>query len=154
MDAVMISLRPEWCEKAEDGSKPVEVRKSKPKLPTPFKVYIYCTIGPHFWRVRKPNDAFYPKGWPCPGNGSVIGEFTCDWIKPYMMTPGALRHLSRISCVPVAELVEYGRGRNILHGWHISDLVIYSKPRLLSDFGLTRPPQSWCYVETTEAVSA
>lgn len=49
------------------------------------------------------------------------------------------------------------------YGWHISDLVIYESPKELSDFvlasvqhtncfgkrtqRLTRPPQSWCYVE-------
>ena len=37
------------------------------------------------------------------------------------------------------------------YGWHISKLVIYDKPKELSDFYcrklLTLPPQSWCYVE-------
>ena len=28
-----------------------------------------------------------------------------------------------------------------------SDLVIFDKPKELSDFGLNRAPQSWCYVE-------
>lgn len=28
----------------------------------------------------------------------------------------------------------------------ISNLVIYDKPKELSDLGLTRPPQSWQYV--------
>lgn len=33
------------------------------------------------------------------------------------------------------------------YGWHISDLKIYDKPKELSEFGLKRAPQSWCYVE-------
>lgn len=49
------------------------------------------------------------------------------------------------------------------YGWHISDLVIYDEPKELSEFHyasvlhtncfgkhtkrVTRPPQSWCYVE-------
>lgn len=50
-----------------------------------------------------------------------------------------------------------------VYGWHISDLVIYDKPRELSEFTglrktkfgyapikITRPPQSWCYVERRE----
>lgn len=47
--AVMISIRPKWCEKIANGEKTIEVRKTRPKLETPFKCYIYCTHGkrPH-----------------------------------------------------------------------------------------------------------
>ena len=41
--AVLISIRPKWCELIANGTKTVEVRKSRPKLHTPFKCYIYCT---------------------------------------------------------------------------------------------------------------
>lgn len=41
--AVLISIRPEWVEKIAKGEKTVEVRKTQPKLETPFKCYIYCT---------------------------------------------------------------------------------------------------------------
>lgn len=41
--AVLISIRPEWCEKIINGRKAVEVRKTRPKLIPPFKCYIYCT---------------------------------------------------------------------------------------------------------------
>ena len=43
--AVLISIRPEWVEKIADGEKTLELRKTEPKLETPFKVYIYCTAG-------------------------------------------------------------------------------------------------------------
>ena len=43
--AVLISIRPEWVEKIARGEKTVEVRKTRPKLDTPFKCYIYCTQG-------------------------------------------------------------------------------------------------------------
>ena len=43
MKSVLISIQPKWCERIADGSKTIEVRKTKPKLDTPFKVYIYCT---------------------------------------------------------------------------------------------------------------
>ena len=42
--AVMLSIRPKWCEKIASGEKTIEVRKTKPKLETPFKCYIYCTL--------------------------------------------------------------------------------------------------------------
>ena len=44
--AVLISIRPEWVEKIANGEKTVEVRKTRPKLDTPFKCYIYCTKAP------------------------------------------------------------------------------------------------------------
>ena len=43
--AVLISIRPKWCEKIINGEKAIEVRKTRPNLKTPFKVYIYCTSG-------------------------------------------------------------------------------------------------------------
>ena len=43
MKAVLMSIRPQWCEKIFNGSKSIEVRKSRPSIPTPFKVLIYCT---------------------------------------------------------------------------------------------------------------
>ena len=41
--AVLIAIRPKWCELIANGKKTVEVRKNSPKLKTPFKCYIYCT---------------------------------------------------------------------------------------------------------------
>ena len=43
--------------------------------------------------------------------------------------------------------IEIKRIKYTFYGWHISDLKIYDTPKELSDFGLKRPPQSWCYVE-------
>lgn len=43
MKAVLISIRPKWVEKIVSGEKTLEVRKTRPKLETPFKCYIYCT---------------------------------------------------------------------------------------------------------------
>ena len=41
--SVLISIRPQWCELIANDEKTIEVRKSRPKLETPFKCYIYCT---------------------------------------------------------------------------------------------------------------
>ena len=45
MKAVMLSIKPKWCELIASGKKTIEVCKTKPKLETPFKCYIYCTKG-------------------------------------------------------------------------------------------------------------
>ena len=48
--AVLISIQPKWCELIASGKKTVEVRKTKPKLETPFKCYIYATRPKNWFR--------------------------------------------------------------------------------------------------------
>lgn len=43
MKDVLISIQPKWVEKIASGEKTIEVRKTRPKIDTPFKVYIYAT---------------------------------------------------------------------------------------------------------------
>ena len=148
--AVLISIRPE-CEKIMSGQKTIEVRKTRPKMNPPFKCYIY----------------------KC-GNGKVIGEFVCDEI---ISIDGAGRipsDIARPTCLEPAELHQY-LGAAVGYGWHISNLKIYDHPREMSSFRgackndwwcescamysersgtcrnaglqITRPPQSWRYVE-------
>lgn len=77
MTAVMLSLRPQWCEKIFNGSKSIEVRKSRPSIPTPFKVYVYETKG---------KTKYWSQPMPIPyteGRGKVIGSFVCDRVEEY-----------------------------------------------------------------------
>ena len=76
------------------------------------------------------------------------------------------------TCLTYDEIYNYGKGKT-LYGWHISKLKIYDKPKELREFWkvkctnkkggcigceakpsciktITRPPQSWCYVEENE----
>ena len=41
--AILLSIRPEWADKILTGEKTMEVRKTRPRLETPFKCYIYAT---------------------------------------------------------------------------------------------------------------
>lgn len=43
MKSVLMSIRPEWCNLIIRGKKTLEVRRTRPKLETPFRVYVYCT---------------------------------------------------------------------------------------------------------------
>ena len=203
MKSVLISIQPKWCELIANGSKTIEVRKTKPKLETPFKVYIYCTQDKKFNFCTDNGEQYTHIG-----NGKVIGEFVCDCIANYeaelwddetferiqeFFEPDDFAEygeyeyktiadnsddfwkenmLCKASCVTIEELRKYlGKGINTFYGWHISNLVIYDKPRELSEFHIvgynfindfsgalsireerywqiTRPPQSWCYVES------
>ena len=66
--AVLLSIRPEWCEKILSGEKTVEIRKTRPKLEPPFKCYIYCTLAGSdslFMDVLNRNVAAWNRGgWP------------------------------------------------------------------------------------------
>lgn len=178
--AVLISIKPEWCEKIIDGTKTVEIRKMKPRLETPFKVYIYCTKDGSLLTTDIPAKKV---------NGKVIGEFTCDRVIvfPYNANGYGLKDekiICKTSRINAAELYHYLKGK-IPYGWHISDLEIYDKPKELKEFNaicpykkpdgtrenvdcpcdkythdfdeitgkiyctrrITKPPQSWCYVE-------
>lgn len=185
--SVLISIKPKWCELIASGKKTVEVRKTKPNIETPFKVYIYCTQDKSFNFCTDDGEQYTHIG-----NGKVIGEFVCnniDWhgLNNLIVKEDA-EHTLNGTCLTTEEVLDYlgyQRGTNIyacknydFYGWHISDLVIYDKPKALSEFKrvcdgdcqeckyaiwqtsgwtyepkivdckpITKPPQSWCYVE-------
>lgn len=195
--AVLISIQPKWCELIANSKKTVEVRKTRPKLDTTFKCYIYCTLSGsnEFFKEDCNGDiAEWNKNKMVLKKGKVIGEFVCDEI-----IVAELGHYCNIPCkevqLDILDLMDYADEKTV-YGWHISNLVIYDKPKKLSEFyiidneavkqckyreriynnpdftnnallpgsyvcnkgevdwcnkcktkPLTRPPQSWCYVE-------
>ena len=155
--AVMISIRPKWCEKICGGEKTIEVRKTRPKLETPFKCYIYCTVGmaghDALWVLDAPTREKYsflavsaylenPKG-ANKGDGKVIGEFTCDRIYGLAPLNHAPDDVEQQACLTREEIVRYLKG--VGYGWHISDLKIYDKPKELSEFrGLCKVDADCC----------
>lgn len=98
--AVLISIRPEWAQKIMAGRKTIEVRRTRPKMDTPFKCYIY----------------------EC-GNGKVIGEFLCDEIININGAGRIPSDAARPTCLEPAELHQY-LGAATGFGWHISDLRV------------------------------
>ena len=163
--AVLISIKPEWCELIVNGTQSVEVRKNKPKLEMPFTCYIYCTKAPKGWFwFGSPNFR---------RDGVVIGEFVCKDIEELkrntVFNAPALYSQSRLTRDEYFGYI----GNKTAYIWYISDLKIYDKPKELSEFSpadcgkrrcfncecfdaekpsctLKRPPQSWYYVEERE----
>lgn len=169
--AVMLSIRPKWVEKIASGEKTIEVRKTRPKMNTPFKCYIYCTLP------KYPHEDFIVTDYPRPqfyGGGKVIGEFTCDRIYELAPLNHAPDDVEKQACLTREEIINYLKGTG--YGWHITDLRIYDEPRELSELrratdpcdscpaeyawectdckkmsgDIKQPPQSWCYVEAME----
>lgn len=138
MKSVLLSIRPVWCEKIADGKKTIEVRKTRPKLETPFKCYIYCTSGGKLL-AHAINAELYLV------NGKVIGEFVCDNVKVIFDTNGNPKNymtdiLPSILQKTALSYDEFGAyvgsraDKNSIYGWHISDLKIYDEPKELCEF--------------------
>ena len=153
MKSVLISIRPKWCEKIASGKKTVEVRKTKPNIPTPFKCYIYCTnqrvngeiLLTYDKKVEGRNRGFRYEG-DIPLAGKVIGEFECKDILNFALDPYG--HVCaddlKASCLTTEDLWNYAKGKT-LYGWHISDLKIYDKPKELCEFFCPCEKQKYPY---------
>ncbi|MBQ2973362.1 MAG: hypothetical protein IJE19_03320 [Clostridia bacterium] len=155
-----------------------EIRKIKPKLPTPFKGYIYCTKGkPTLGRCLIDNSLKatdetdfdnYNRDTLFRANGKVIGEFVCDYINEYeceFVDDECFEWIASIDrdedgditgfyewtnefdipytnteffekcCIEYEDLKKYiGIGIDTFYACHISNLVIYDKPKELSEF--------------------
>lgn len=203
MKHIVMSIKPQYCEKIISGKKTIEVRKTAPKE-VPFKVYMYCTRPSirHRYSVGSlifNNDELYrhpkigieygdsislmacdPDSYDKDNflNGKVIGEFICDKVdiisvynEVVYSTGNLFADKLKNMCLTVDELKAY-LANNSGYALGISDLKIYDEPKELGEFRkpcgdclgkctgehynrcawqtVTRPPQSWCYVENGE----
>lgn len=158
--SVLISIKPKYCKMIASGEKTLEIRKSKPKISTPFKCYIYCTAGYGRNTFNVPVSAeqiarHYAEtgSMVClnspVGNGKVIGEFVCDRV--YQYTTGNLTDgmdittwdVTRMSCLTYEDIRSYENSAEPkenclymvgLYCWHISNLKIYEQPKKVSEF--------------------
>ncbi len=147
--AVLLSIRPRWCQKIVRGEKTIEIRKTRPRLETPFKVYIYCTLP------KYPHEDYITTEHPLPqfyGGGKVIGEFVCDrtdrlarvgfdgsgepakyCICNSDMSVWPVDGICEEACLTQEELEKYLGGYEG-YGLHISGLKVYDTPKELSEF--------------------
>lgn len=159
--AVLISIRPEWCALIASSKKRIELRKTRPKIDTPFKCYIYCTKStdhPRGWLGCYDHD-MHKFGLISPLNieagkhmnievvsGKVIGEFTCEDIyRVDVPFPAYQADMSETDALVLKDAcLSYTEAHNYLghrsgYGWKISDLVIYDEPKKLSEFSALCP---------------
>jgi predicted transcriptional regulator len=169
MKAVLLSIRPEWCDLIIRGQKTIEVRKTRPKSETPFRVYVYCTKAPQQLITifkdgeetmdgeihhGKPVFIKFNKLLPDSVRGKtqvVIGEFICDDIRrigpEYCIVKEDIETAIAGSCLSIKQVKEYAGwdiGMNYadmkdLYGWHISNFKLYKKPVCLKDFWAIQP---------------
>ena len=177
MKSVLISTRPKWVEKIVNGEKTIEVRKTAPKeVPFKCYIYetkgqyVKFTHGAHtkygYGRGKVIGEFICDKVYSIKNRGSSFSVADEE--------QSVTNEIARQSCLYYDDMVSYF-GNKDGFGWHISDLKIYDKPRELSEFSrpcsysglcfsckrtsfkkdgnllcntkITRPPQSWMYVE-------
>lgn len=172
---ILASIHPIHCEKIFHivnyapsgepiGEKRFEVRKTRPRIEPPFKVYVYETKAKGFKNigVHWENSQIFEHHI-----GKVIGEFICDSILEWHEDAKPPVLLIK-TCLSYSQIRRYWGDKEKIFLWHISSLVIYDKPKELSEFRkpidchrgtqrdncvgcwdceITRPPQSWCYVQ-------
>lgn len=161
--SILQSIHPKYCELIASGKKTIEVRKTKPRIPTPFKVYIYETKTGYVSKSYE-NDILVPVKY-----GKVIGKYVCDEITEYTtefhsddnLFQGIYETISheddgdeydeivtgndfddpnncdicKRSCLSFDDIKNYvGYGDGKFYGYHISNLKIYDKPKELSEF--------------------
>ncbi len=147
MESILLSMKPQRCEKVVSGEITIDIRKTRVNIVTPFKVYLYCT---------KPKRANSDKVKV----GHVVGEFICKSISYYpfreMFAPPLweeiLGNAYYITCgeldktgMSYEELCSYGNEKDV-YGLEISDLEIYDVPKPLNDFYYAGAPDS-CELE-------
>ena len=115
MKAVLMSINSLHNVNIEEGLKSSELRTRPPKLKPPFKVYTYesGSLGRH----------------------KVVNEWICSDMETWRMCMGIPAHLSKNACVSNRYIWKYSNnGDKDITEMKISNLVIYDKPKELSEF--------------------
>ncbi len=138
---ILLPIKPKQCESIINGKQEIIVVRTRPKLETPFKVYIYCT---------KDNDniLWYNKTYQyCddrshnlfdkPLTNSVIGEFICDKItnlfslSKFWLDENIVKKTGLLQ----EDIIKQANGTEKIYGWYITDFIFYNNnPKSLNDF--------------------
>ena len=129
MRTIIATIKPQHLGKIRSGKKLFEMRKTCPKE-VPFRV-LCCQSG---------------------SGGKILAEFVA--FSPIKATPSAAQYLVMQACVTMPEAEAYAGGRHLWF-WDIQKMIDYTRAkgygvRHVSEFGLKRAPQSWCYVEVQD----
>lgn len=161
MKEILMSIHPEWCEKIFYGEKTIELRKTRPNIPPPFDVLVYCTK--HSLTKTECMNSYLHKNepkackkygeittWCSIGDvqvnsntpwsfrsygmhGKVIGSFVCDQIFEIPCETTQPHWLKESTRLTDEQYMEYLGNKNG-YGWHITEPKLFDKPRWLGEF--------------------
>lgn len=125
MVTIVATIKPVHLNNIRSGIKEYELRKTVPKCGAPFRV-LCCESG---------------------SGGQIKAEFTVDIV---INGTGARNVRCKGTCLDWGQIIDY-IGEDPFSEWHISNMIDYCsaegyRVRNISEFGMKRTPQSWCYV--------
>lgn len=124
MTNILMSIKPKYAHAILEGKKKVEYRRIVPKGNDEYGVvYVYSSLP----------------------DGKVIGEFGYDSIVS-LPVDELWDKTKDVGYIEKADFDRYFNGKKDGHAFNVTCAVHYSEPKSLKDFGLSRPPQSWCYI--------
>lgn len=129
---ILMTIKPCHLANIRTGKKKWELRRTKPKLDIfdfPFKVYC-CESG---------------------SGGLIKAEFVCYNIRSIWNTVEDTELAAKMACISGFEVREYMGDKDILYGYTVDNVKDYTRDKgykimNISEFGFSRPPQSWCYI--------
>ena len=118
----LFSIRPEYVEQIFNGTKKFEYRKQPNRFPI-SKILIYETAP-----IMK-----------------IVGEAEVEEV--LVDTPEVIWKRTK-ECAGVSQNFynQYFRGRHTAVAYQLKNVIKYDIPKELSDFGIKRAPQSFCYL--------
>ena len=123
MRCLLLSINPEYVERILSHEKRFEFRKNRCKDDVD-RLIIYCTNP-----VKK-----------------VVGEARI--VRVIVDTPEAVWSETEHASGITREFFDsYYSGRDLAVAYELSDVIEYDEPKELSDYGVSWPPQSYCYVD-------
>ena len=131
MPDIIMTIKARHVRNMRLGVKKYELRKTRPAC---FQMHN------HYTRV-----------WLCESGsgGRIVASFMCRAYPEMTNTDDTL--VAKLCAITAAEVQGYRKGgKQRLFGWLIEDFEDYKESGLLPhivDFGLKRPPQSWCYAK-------
>lgn len=82
------------------------------------------------------------------GCGMVVGEVVISDVRRYFKLTDIFYILGsylRLTCLSKEELYRFAGKKRVLYAHELKHVNKYRKPIPLSEFGLKRPPLTWCY---------
>lgn len=141
--AILMSIQPKWLVKILNGEKTIEIRKTMPKCKLPVDVYLYCTKSkPYLMVGRNDNKTYLDNGGKKSvyspnhnyiGNRKIVAKFTLKHVSTCLNTDYGNEEILKDAYLTKQELDDYV-GKRKFFAWHIDDLVVFDKPKELSEF--------------------
>lgn len=123
MSTMLLSIKPQYAKVIFEGKKKYEFRKRKPKAGV-NRIIFYASSP----------------------QKEIVGEAIIDDI--IEGTPAEIWKIAKMaSGITKTSFFSYYSGKNKAFAYKLKDVVIYSTPKSLSDFGLLQAPQSFMYLD-------